>query len=151
MRGEFIRGDGLVVPNNVTLLGATRFLQAAFQAQHYGIWMGLCSGVYDPNLTLPDIGEPDFVNGYNRINYYADSGNWPTIGTVNNETFVESLASTFVATGAGFDKPISRMFLTDSSGSTNVLALSGALPAPMTILPSTPVEQRTFKYRFYLR
>lgn len=151
MRGEFIRGDGLMIPNNVTLAGSYGLLASAFQGIHDTRKLGLCSAVYTPDMIPGDVEEPTVgVGGYDRLTLVNNLTDWPVNAQLNNEQYVESKACVFTATGAGFDKPIQRLVLF-SSAITAVLALSGVLPAELTITTATPIELRTFKYRFYLR
>lgn len=154
IRGEFIRGDGLVIPNNVTTYGVKSIFQWALRNENYGLEMALANCNPNPLLDLADLNEPTLgVNGYAR-QPIARTADWPVFGELNGENYYETVVKVFTATGAGFDKPITRMALVNSSAAVNgllVVALSAPLPAPLTILPTTPVEERSFKYRIYGR
>lgn len=150
MRGEFVRGDGLVIPNNITNDGASYFVQLLFDSTITpDLAIGLCSAVYDPALTVPKIQEP-VGNGYQRMLVQRFRANWIFPGLVNGEVYAESVAMTFTATSP-YTCPVSRLFLTTGLASQLVLALSGAFPAAIQLLPTTPIALRTFKYRLYLR
>lgn len=154
LRGEFRFQNGLIVPNNVTIAGAQMILAAALRNTVPVFHIGLCSAVYEPDLTLADIVEPTLaVNGYARLAVARDSVGWPSGGLVNNEPYLETLALVWEATGGEFDQPVTRMFLTPEPTATEgvVYALSGALPEEFTIDEETAEVDRTFKYRIYLR
>jgi hypothetical protein len=111
-RGEFIRRDGLVIPNNVTIAGARAVLAAALRNTVPAFWVGLCSAVYEPDLAIEDIVEPTIAtNGYARLAVARDSTGWPGDGQVNGEVYFESLPLVWQATGGPFDQPITRMFI----------------------------------------
>ena len=155
MRGEFIRADGLVVPNNITKHGVELILRSALRDESPTLYVGLANAVPDFNLEADDLNEPTIgTNGYARINVPRSSVGWPGEGYVNAEYYVETAFLTWVATGAGFNRPINRLALmrhpTQVVGSI-VAALSVSLPAPITILPTTPLAERQFKYRIYGR
>lgn len=152
MRGEFIRGDGLVIPNNVTIFGTNKLLGMLFQQLPGTLYVGLCSGVYSPTVTTIELTEPTLgVGGYHRLEAPRGLASWPTQGTLNGESFVESADLIFVPTAAAFDEEVSRLFISDSAAGTGVMMLGGAFPAAVTLTPMTPIAQRTFRYRFYLR
>lgn len=152
IRGEFIRGDGLVLPNNITPIGAEKILRMAMRDESFTLFMGLCEGVYTPTMTLAELTEPTIgTNGYARQAMTRDNAGWPTIGVTNGEQYVESAPHIFVPTGSGFNQDISRMWISDGLTSSVVLMLGTPLPAPIRLLSTTPVLQRTFTYRFYLR
>ncbi len=158
-RGEFIRGDGLVIPNNVTTYGVTALLHMALRgsdsvlvAPAGNFYVGLCAGVPDTDLLVSDLTEPSIgTNGYTRKAVTRNSAGWPTPGTVNNEPFLETDWLTWVASGGDFSSAIQRLFLCASldSLSADIIALSAALPSPITIGPSTPEGERRFKYRLF--
>lgn len=155
LQGFFIRGDGLIVPNNVTEYGCKLFLELALQDSGYDIHFALANAVPDFQLQLEDLQEPTIgVNGYARQAIARDDTDWPTIDTENGEPYIESKAFIFAATDGPFDKPINRFALvndaTDVIGDA-VIALSGAMPDALVITPTTPELERTFKYRLYLR
>ncbi len=153
LRGEFHCANGLVIPNNITKFGAATILAAAMRNTVPAFWVGLVDGVPDPDLQLEDLTEPTFTNGYARIAITRDGTGWPTTGEVNGEPYIESGWLTWAATGGNFSEQIRRMVIvpddTDTTG--NVFALSAALPALLTITPTTLEADRRFKYRIYLR
>jgi len=154
LRGEFRRADGLVIPNNVTIVGARTILAAALRNTVPTFWVGLCSGVYTPDLQIEDLVEPTLAtNGYARLAVARDATGWPSDGEVNGEVYFESLALVWQAIGGPFDQPITRMFLSQTqNGLTgDVLALSAALPDDFIIEETTPEVDRTFKYRLFAR
>lgn len=150
IRGEFIRGDGKVMPNNITTLGAEMLLAAALRAVTPTLYMGLCNGVFTPGMLLAAAGEPTIgTNGYARQQLVQGVMDWPTVSALNGEPYVESKAIVFAPTGAGF--AVSRCFIASASTAGNVLMLGSALEAQETLLPATDVALRTFRYRLYLR
>ena len=146
MRGEFIRGDGLVLPNNITITGAQRILAGTF-APGNGLLgpfgLGLCNGVYTPNMTTNDL---DYDS---RLQFFVPlpAVDW-TLGVVNGEAFAESPPVIFAA--APYNKDVTRLFL-GRELTANVYALSSPFPAPVRITIATPTAERTFRYRLYLR
>src|SRR3546814_13482258 len=58
IRGEFIRGDGLVLPNNITSYGAELLLAAALQG--VATTLHMCLGKCNPkvDLDLNELNEP---------------------------------------------------------------------------------------------
>lgn len=153
LHGEFLQGDGLVIPNNVALAGARAILGMALRGGTCVMSVGLCSGVYTPGLLITDLVEPTVTNGYARIGLNRNTTDWPTEGSVNGERYVESKALVWTASGGNFSSPITRMFLifTSADFPAGIFALSSALPLPLLITPTTPVDDRTFRYRLYLR
>lgn len=154
IRGEFIRADGKVIPNSLTEFGAQLILQLAFQNSATDLWLGLCNTVPSGGLQIETASEPTIgVGGYRRIQLAPTIVEWPIVGFINSEAYVESMFVTFSATGDGFDKPIRRLMLVASpdAATGNVFSVSSALPSLLTILPTTPEVERTFKYRLYLR
>lgn len=154
IRGEFIRADGKVIPNSLTEFGAQLILQLAFQNSTTDLWLGLCNTVPSSGLQIESTSEPTIgVGGYQRIQLAPTIVEWPTVGFLNGEAYVESMPVTFTATGSGFDKPIRRLMLVASHDSLtgNVFSISSALPSLLTVLPTTPAIERTFKYKLYLR
>lgn len=154
LRGEFIRADGLVIPNNITTFGIETILGLALRSEDASFYVGLCSAVYVPDLTALDITEPTIgVNGYDRIEIPRDDTGWPGNGAVNDQPYLESDFLTWEASGGNFDKSVSRMFIILDAASTSdpVFALSAALPDEFVITPATPESERKFKYRIYGR
>lgn len=155
LRGEFIRGDGLVIPNNITTYGIEFLFKSALTATGYNLHMGLANCNPDPMLLVENLNEPTIgINGYTRKPITQDSVGWPSSGQLNGEQFYETKEFTFEAGGGSFDKPIIRLALINSLLADTgrlVVALSGVLPAELTIDELTPLEDRTFKYRIYGR
>lgn len=154
LRGEFHCGDGLVIPNNITVFGAQTLLAAALCNTVPSFWVGLVDGVPDSGLQIEDLDEPEIgVNGYERVEIERSTGGWPTTGLTNGEPYIESGWLTWVATGGNFSKAIRRMVLlsTEDEVTGNIFALSAVLPDLRLIGPDTPLAQRRFKYRIYLR
>lgn len=154
LRGEFERSDGLVIPNNVTTVGAQVLLGAALRNTVPVFWVGLCSAVYAPDLRIEDLTEPTIgVNGYARVGVTRDAAGWLTDGVVNGEVFFETLQLVWAAAGGPFNQAITRMFLCGTQNGVNgdVYALSAALPDDLTINPATLLADRTFKYRLFAR
>lgn len=154
LRGEFIRLDGFVTPNNVTTVGAQTILGAALRNAVPTLWVGLCSAVYAPDLQIEDLAEPTIgVGGYARLPVARDNVGWPNTGVVNGEVYFETLELIWLAVGAPFDEAITRMFIcgTENGVTGDVYALSAALPDDLTIDPATPLADRTFKYRLFAR
>jgi len=155
LRGQFIRGDGLIVPNNVTLYGAKKILTLAMTQVETSFFMALVDAQPDSGLQIEDLEEPTIgENGYARQSVERTSlVGWPTVGDLNGEAFIESKAFSFAAAGGAFDKEVRRIAFVESANALegDVIALSAAFPSKILIDPDTPVEQRTFKYRLYLR
>lgn len=154
VRGEFIRSDGLVIPNNVTTYGVKSIFRWALRDEDYALHMALANCAPDPALQLEDLNEPTIgVNGYARqaIDRTTD---WPVFGVFNGAQYYETSVFVFAATGAGFDKPMRRLALvnhaTDVIGE-KVVALSEPLPDDLLIDATTPEVDRSFKYRIYGR
>lgn len=156
LRGEFIRGDGLTIPNNITTWGAERMLAMALRAEAQDLWVGLCSGVYTPGLQIEDMLEPTIgVNGYGRKQVLRNNlaTGWLTSGVVNDEPFLETDWMIWVAAGGPFSESIGRMFIsaTELTVTGDVFCLSAALPSEIVIDVDTLEADRKFKYRIYLR
>jgi hypothetical protein len=154
LRGEFRFQNGLIVPNNVTIVGAGLILAAALRDSAIAFHVGLCSAVYEPDLRIEDIIEPTIaVNGYARLAVARSAIGWPSGGLVNGENYLESLPLVWEAVGGPFDQPVTRMFITQESVATagDIIALSAALPDDLIIDTTTVEVDRTFKYRLYLR
>lgn len=154
MRGEFRFQNGLIVPNNVTTYGAQSILAGFARDTAPVFWVGLCNAVYEPDLTLADIEEPTLAtNGYARLAVTRDIVGWPSDGLVNGEPYIESKSLTWAAAGGPFDKAITRMFITPEESALvgALFCISGALPDELEIDPDTDEQDRTFKYRIYLR
>lgn len=154
MRGEFIRADGLIIPNNVSLAGAEVFLRAAFQGVAPTFYVGLVAGSPTLDMTMSSMAEPSIgVNGYARVQLTRDADGWPIVATSVAEAYVESEFMTWTATGAAFDKAVQRLALLGTNSYTlsdPVYALSGLMPVEIVIRPDTDESLRKFKYRLYI-
>ena len=155
LRGEFVRGDGLIIPNNITTYGAETILGAALRGDATTRHIGLANCNPHPLLNLKQLNEPTLgVNGYARQTIGQDDTDWLTKGSLSGETYFETRNYIFVPTGAGFDKPITRPVIVNHATSTAgllVVAVGSALPEEVTLLATTPEAERTFKYRIFAR
>lgn len=155
MHGQFIRADGLIIPNNIMTYGIQSILSWAMQGVAPTLYMGLADCNPDPDLLIEDLNEPTLgLNGYARQSIAQSAVGWPTAGTLNGEPYIESKEFVFAASGGAFSSAIQRLALINSAAATSgllVVALSGPLPAAITIDESTDVGDRTFKYRLYAR
>lgn len=145
-RGQFTL-NGQCLPNNITKAGAQQILKAAMRAEEFDIYVGLCSAVYGVNMTLADLEEPTIgVNGYARQQLSRDDVDWPTLAEQLGSPYIESKQLTFTPTGAGFDLPVTRMFIChQATGLVGpVFALSAALSEPVDITESLNVVYRLF-------
>lgn len=154
MRGQFVRRDGLVLPNNVSLAGAEAILKGAFRLTAQAWYAALVTGSASPIMTMADMVEPTIgANGYARVPIAQSALGWPTIGTLVNEKYIESDWVTFTAVGGNFTQPVQRIALVGFAGYSAahpVFALSAIMPAQITITPTTLLAQRQFKYQFFL-
>lgn len=154
LRGEFIRADGLVIPNNITVFGAQTILYAAMRNTVPTFWVGLVDAVPTQDLQIEDCQEPVIgTHGYGRIQILRSTPGWPGSGTVNAEPYVESDWLIWTATGGAFSLAIRRLMLvtSDVAVTGDVFALSAPLPEAILIDAATPEADRKFKYRIYLR
>ena len=147
MRGEFIRGDGLVIPNNITKEGARILLAAAIRNDVPIFSVALVDGQPDPLLTLDKLVEPSDVGGYARKPVTRDAAGWPGQGELNGESYYETASLVWEAT-APYSESVRRLALL--SGEV-VVALSSAMPSDLLITPETSLPNRSFKYRIYAR
>lgn len=132
--GEFVirepGGADRIIPNQFTIFGMQSVIKAAFQNQAFLWAMGLCAANPQDAVSLLAINEPTpGVNGYNRQNLPFDTVNWPTIGVINGESYVESRPIIFPISAA--ITPVNRLFLTDGA---YVVAISSEIPGGMQIL-----------------
>lgn len=148
LRGAFIRADGLLIPNNITLLGSEMILESAFRHTDIEFSVALANCVPDIHLLVTDLNEPTEVNGYARIPVTQDIVGWPISGDLNGESYIETPYLTWTAVGGPFDKPVYRLALI---GNDVVMALSAAMPSEIVIGVDTEELSRKFKYRVYLR
>ena len=155
MHGNFVRADGLILPNNISRAGARSLLNRAFRpTPETAVWyIGLCTGAPSPTMVQSDINEPNIgVNGYTRQNCDAEAS-WPDEGESGGQRYIQTKWFTFEAVGGGFSKPIQRAFITNGTAyaaGDPVFAMSAPLPTEMSIIESTPEEQRTFRYQLFL-
>lgn len=153
MRGLFIRGDGLQLPNLITSEGSQRLLRAGFRNEGFTLYFGLCQVVPSKTLTENDLSEPTIgVNGYAR-QAISGSADWATIGFVGGEAYVETRDIVFVASGGNFSTQINRCFLAFNAakvGTSAVFSAGAIFPNDLLITPTTPAPERTFRYRIYL-
>lgn len=154
MRGQFVRRDGLVLPNNVSLAGAEAILKGAFRLTAQAIYAALVTGTATPTMTMDDMEEPTIgSNGYARVAIPQNGAGWPTIGTLVNEKYIESDWLTFTASGGNFSAPVQRVALlgfATYNAAHPVFALSAIMPEEITITPTTLLADRQFKYQFFL-
>lgn len=157
VRGEFIRGDGLVIPNNVTIYGVRTLLAAALINEVPTFYVGLVEGEPDPALLIADCLEPTFTNGYARQQILRTDVGWPVEGTLNGQPYFESAFLTWTPSGP-FSLQIQRLMLVGNATNVDadtsdknlkVLALSTAMPTAVILDADTPLEERRFKYRLY--
>lgn len=145
--GEFIITDRAwnehVFPNQFTIAGAQQVMLAAFRQEQLNWFVGLCAHNPGDNIALPNVQEPSGLNGYARVALPGDSTNWPTIGQINGETYVESRNFTFVSTGP-YDIATNRLFITDG---TSVIAVSSPLEGGIGFVEADV----TTKYRLWFR
>lgn len=146
--GEFIvhqpNGVEHVIPNQFTVYGAQQILKAAFWREELVWYVGLCNRNPADSIPLTSMFEPtDGVNGYGRQALGLSQGNWPDIGVINGESFVESKRFLFTATGA-YDQQVSRYFLTDGDF---VIAISSQILGGL----QTISDDLEATYRLYLR
>lgn len=153
-RGEFRFASGLVVPNNITTVGIQTLLGLALRDETADFFVGLCSAVYAEDLQIESLTEPTIAtNGYARLAVERTVVGWPSDGLVNGEPYLESKDLVFVASVGPFDQAVTRMFIcfTEAGVTGDVFALSAALPDEFIIDPTTPLVDRTFRYRIYAR
>ena len=146
LRGEFIRGDGLVIPNNVTLAGKQMMLAAALRNIVPTFFIGLVDA--EPAAAIDLAGkEPSPAGGYARKPVSRDKIGWPGDGVLNGQPWVESDWLEWAAVGVKYDKIVRRLALMSDAGL--VYALSAAMPEDLEITPTLEVQYRRFKYRIY--
>lgn len=155
MRGEFVRGDGLIIPNNITTYGAKTILAAALRGEVMSLHIGLANCNPHPLLNLNQLNEPTIgVNGYARQTIGQDGVDWLTQNELSGEVYFETRNYLFEPTGTGFDKPITRPVIVNHATDTVgvlVVAVGSALPAEVTLTPEMDAALRTFKYRIFAR
>lgn len=154
VRGEFIRGDGLVLPNNISIAGSEAILLAWARGVVPVFVFGLVKGSPTPTMVQGDMVEPTIgTNGYARHPITRDVNGWPVFGNVGVENYVGTPGMVFTPVGGPFNQEVNRLALFDTVNqvpSNPVYALSVPLPSPVVLTTTTPVEERTFYYRLYL-
>jgi len=146
LRGEFIRGDGLVIPNNVSLAGKQMMLTAALRNTVPAFSVGLVDA--EPAAVVDLAGkEPSAAGGYARKPLTRDVAGWPGMGVLNGQPWLESDWLEWAAVGVKFDKIVRRLALIGAGDV--VYALSGAMPEDLEITPTLEAQYRRFKYRIY--
>lgn len=148
VRGEFRidlgGGIEMITPNQFTVFGMQRVLAAAFQGVAQVWQAGLCAHNPGDALALSEMGEPTIgVNGYARPSLPLDITNWPSLGVINGESFINSRPFIFPAAGA-YDVQVNRLFLTDGS---QVIAVGSQIDGGL----QTIVANLTASYRLYFR
>lgn len=149
VRGEFTldlgEGNALVVPNQFTIYGWQQLLRSAFQGSPTTWWVGLCAANPTDSFGLANIDEPTIgVNGYARQELQMTQPNWPKIGTINGESYIESRQFTFTPDGGPFDRATNRLFITDGIAG---VAISSALWTGLI----QQEDQLNQHYRLYFR
>ena len=153
LRGEFTRGDGLVVTNNITTWGASQLLEMALRDSAATLFVGLVRGFPTKAGGISSLVEPTIgANGYARQSIARSNVGWPTAGTLNGSAFLETDFKVWTPSGPGFNQAINRLMLCTSVNdlSGNYIALSATLPEEVILLPATSLEQRRWKYKVYL-
>lgn len=157
MRGRFHTSLG-IFPNSISLEGAREFAKMMVRGDDSLIpaggnfYLGITHVAPFYEMTLADIeeGEPTIgVNGYARQPVTRDSVGWPTLTEYGAEFGIRSIPVTFTASGVGFDKAVSRLFLTDQETGYDgiVFSLGAPTAAPFTVVPASPF---TASYEFFL-
>ena len=150
MRGRFrfyIPGRRpITVWNTIVQQGQIAMLQQLFQGDNTNwpsggasFYVGLCNQAVTKTLVLSDLtSEPGAAGSYARQALARNSTDWPIIELVQDAYVVRSKLLMFAATGADFDKPFTRAFLTDQATGTvgNLYAVSGALTEEVTVTDS---------------
>lgn len=135
MHGQFFvklpSGDELVLKNQFTTIGMQQVLMAAFQQIPTVWYIGLCAHNPADGIALSEMQEPTVgFHGYARVPLTFGPVNWPELGVINGESFINSRPVIFVLTGA-IDRTVNRLFLTDGS---NVIAVSSEIVGGLQVL-----------------
>jgi len=123
--GEFLV-NGEWVPNQFTIYGANKLLTLALNQTNVTWYVGLCWVMPADVLILNTIGEPS-GGGYARSTLLPNATDWPTTGTVNGESYIQSKQILF-GDPRIYNAPVNRLFITDATG---VIAVSSALTSDM--------------------
>ncbi len=146
--GEFrvrISEKELVLPNQFTIIGAQAILRSAFHGEAQDWYVALGSTLPSDSIALSRINEPTVgVGGYARAHVPLGLTDWPTIGNVNGESYVETRQIDFIPSGPGFDKQVSCMVLTDGN---YVIAVSSEFEEGFHTV-AAPISTN---YRLYFR
>src|SRR3546814_18319486 len=86
IRGEFIRGDGLVLHNNITSYGAEILLAAALQGVATTLHMCLGTCIHKVVLDLNELKQPNIGTGtYARQSWRPDASDRDKMGIRKSE------------------------------------------------------------------
>lgn len=154
-RGQFVRGDGLILPNNISLIGGQMLLAAACRNTVPTFYAALVSGFPLAAMSSAIVSEPTIgVRGYARVPIERSAVGWPSLSNLGNEAYIETDWLEFISTAdPGFDHPINRVCLLGTSvygAGDPIYAMSSPLDADLTIIPATPLDQRRFKYQLFI-
>jgi len=151
----------LIIPNSLVLDGEKSLLRMITQgavddvALGGNFWIGLCSLNFgDITTTLAGggpAGEPTATHGYARQSVSRDGVGWPAANLVqiNNLWKAATKQVVFTAAGGDFSASISRAFLATTSDNTGkLIAVGGALPAPLAITNGTSFPAQ---YELYMK
>lgn len=151
VRGEFIRGDGLVLPNNFTTEGMLSILKASLRNETIGFYMGLVRGIPSKTGTVESLEEPTFgTGGYARQLIERSSVGWDDAGIVGGEAYAQTKLVTFPATGNYTDLVNRLMIHGHATNGGAYISLSVPMPADLQITAATPLAQRQFRYKLYM-
>lgn len=149
VRGEYRFDTGEIVSNQFTPLGLLDVAKCALQKSYTTSWdVGFCYANIIDNLVENQLNEPTIgINGYNRVTLVVPSvGGWAGAVILGKEVYVQQLNNmAFLATGIGWDKPVNRMFIINST-TTALVSMSAALSTAITVVANINV-----KYRLWFR
>lgn len=146
--GEFrvqLPGRELVLRNQFTIYGVQAVLRSAFHGEAQNWYVALGSVLPGDTIVLSRINEPTVgVGGYAREPVPLGLTDWPIIGNVNGESYVETRQLAFIPSGPGFDEQVSCMVLTDGN---YVIAVSSEFEEGL----HTVAGPIAVNYRLYFR
>lgn len=133
-RGEYVINDELVIPNQFTREGLTDVMLSMFTSLD-AVWQwGFCSKGFEQNQFPADIGEPTIgVGGYARKTLNVGSlgaADWGASIVFDGVAMISTGNTSWTPTGAGWDKPVNRMFLYNAA-KNHIVSFSAAIPAPV--------------------
>lgn len=142
--------------NTIPQEGQKVFLEALFQAVFTdlpaSLYIGVCNQVPENTTTLADIDtEPTIgVGNYAREVVTRNGTDWPLIQLVNGYYMCRTRLLSYTASGADWDAPFTRLFLTNvATGFVGkLLSMSGALTQEISLLDGDPAW--TAYYEIYL-